>query len=93
MTPGRATGWIATFRDGPLAGHDHDRTFVVGDPWEQIVLAPVPATEARGEHYVVVGGDGMPPIDEPWSGQVTYRLVFVTPVDSIGERAAEYEVA
>lgn len=86
-------GWIATFRNGPLAGNEHDRIFAVGDPWQEIRLAPMPAPHG----WQIVGGDGIPDPDiphwkvVPWDGEVTYRLLeTVTMAGMHGEPVACY---
>ena len=84
--------WAARFRDGPCV--DDERVWVVGDPWEWLVLAPI--ASGRGHHWVIVGGTGIGgPPEEPWVGQATYRLVDVEPGLVVGEwgRVAYYVLA
>jgi hypothetical protein len=77
--------WTATFDDGPAAGGS-DRVFAVGEPWRQIILAPL---ARRPDPWVIVGGDGIDdhPPDPPWAAQVTYRLQSV---DDGDEPTAHY---
>lgn len=64
--------WVATFLDGPAAD-TADHWFAVGEPWLQIVLAPL---SRRPDPWVIVGGDGIPDpeMNDPWLGQVAYRV-------------------
>ena len=83
-------GWVAEFRDGPAAGGPA-HVFFVGDPWQEIRLAPMP--DPHG--WTIVGGDGIPDPDiphrqlEPWDGETTYRLADIVAVS--GARIAFYE--
>jgi hypothetical protein len=82
------TPWVARFLDGPAAG-TADHVFVVGEPWREIVLAPL---SRRPDPWVIVGGDGIgdPETNDPWLGQVAYRLRGVAPPDPDGDRLALY---
>lgn len=84
--------WIATFRDGPLADHDHDRIFAVGPIWQTITLVDLPGPQ----DWAIVAGDGIPlEIPRtPWEGEVTYRLADIVPLAGAdGEPVAYYEMA
>jgi hypothetical protein len=79
--------WVATFLDGPLTDHEHDRAFAVGPVWHTIILAPI-RVEQHG--WTIVGGDGIPEYGEPreaWDGEVTYALDHV--VDDVAYYASE----
>ena len=78
--------WIATFRDGPLAGQDHDRIFAVGPIWEEIVLMKPRSRDL--DYWVIVGGDGIPADADrvPWEGEVIYRL---DEIETLAEAPAE----
>jgi hypothetical protein len=68
--------WAAHILDGPAAS-EVDRLWTVGPVWREIRLAPMPSA-ARGDHWVIVGGSGIPDDGAPpWPGEVSYRLVEV----------------
>ncbi len=90
--------WVAAFRDGPLAGLDHERTFVVGPVWQRMVLVQLPRDPHQPmdpwpDHWAIVGGDGVPRDEdaEPWPGEVTYQLADQVVVS--GALIAFYELA
>jgi hypothetical protein len=71
--------WAAHLVDGPAVS-EADRLWAVGPIWREIRLAPMPPSAARGEHWVIVGGSGIPddePDVPPWPGEVSYQLVEV----------------
>lgn len=76
--------WFATFLDGPAAD-TREFVFSVGEPWLQIVLAPL---SRRADPWVIVGGDRIRDA-ETWPGQVGYRLHEVA-VDADGDSIARY---
>jgi hypothetical protein len=81
--------WIATFRDGPLADHDHDRVFAVGPIWEEMVLVELPGLQG----WQIVAGDGIPHVRVPWEGEVAYRLDGVVGMAGAdGEPVAYYQL-
>jgi hypothetical protein len=93
--------WIATFRDGPLADHEHDRVFSVGPIWRSIVLVQLPRDPHQPmnpwhNRWTIVAGDGIGELDTPrvpWEGEVSYRLADVIPMAGMdGEPVAYYEV-
>ena len=68
--------WAAHIVDGPAAS-EADRLWRVGPVWREIRLAPMPS-QLRGEHWVIVGGSGIPEDDAPpWPGEVSYLLVEI----------------
>lgn len=80
--------WRATFRDGPLAGPDHDRLFAVGPVWTEMWLTRRPMTG-----WFIVGGPWGAPV-EPWPEQVHYRLAyFWEPADGTDAIAAYEQLA
>lgn len=83
--------WIATFRDGPLADHGHDRVFAVGPIWEEMILVRLPGPQG----WAIVGGDGIPDLDRvPWDGEVAYQLLEVIPMAGAdAEPVAQYGLA
>lgn len=71
--PDRVEPWAARFVGGPAAG-DADRTWAVGPVWSKVIVAPF-ESPARGKHWEIVGGDGIPEDGRvPWDGEVTYLL-------------------
>jgi hypothetical protein len=84
--------WVARFVDGPATG-TADHVFAVGDPWQEIVLAPL---ARRPDPWVIVGGDGIPdpePSDDLWPGQAAYKLRSVYTPPAAGDQLALYEIA
>jgi hypothetical protein len=75
--PDRVEPWAAKLLGGPAAS-DTDRVFMVGPVWTEIRLAPT-LTHTRGDHWVIVGGSGIPddPGVPPWPGEVRYLLAEV----------------
>jgi hypothetical protein len=69
--------WTAQFTD-----HQPDRTWAVGPPWEEIILAPSPRPEGLShvrlrDEWMLVGGSGMPELEEPYPGQRVYELIDI----------------
>lgn len=83
------SSWVMTFRDGPLRD-EPEHVFLVGEPWQLVELAPMPAGLTRPPHWVIVGGDGIGREEHPWPGQETYRLVETRP-QADGDDVAVYE--
>lgn len=59
--------WPVTFADGPLAGREHDRTFMGRRPAE-LWFAPI---ENFGDGWALVGIDGLEP-NPSWQRQAHY---------------------
>jgi hypothetical protein len=69
--------FIAEFDDGPMTSASH--TFLGVDlPFADLYAMPHPAD--ADAPWIIVGYSGMEP-DEPWSGQVHYRL-FTTELEA-----------
>jgi hypothetical protein len=68
-----ATGFVATFRNGPLAEPEADRHFIGrSEPLSSLYF--IPFSDAIG--WALVGFTGMEP-DPPWPNQIRYDLVDV----------------